>query len=101
MLSEASSPYLDHKGLTLRTFFKSLPISGKTGTLKYFGNESVFEEKFFGKSGSMGGVRCYSGYLRKNQLYYPFTIMVNNFNSSDYLVRKRIQELVVNIYNNI
>ena len=83
------------------SFFKSLPISGKTGTLKYFGNELVFEEEFFGKSGSMGGVRSYSGYLHKNSQYYPFTIMVNNFISNDYLVRKRIEELVVNIYNNI
>ena len=83
------------------SFLKSLPISGKTGTLKYFGDESVFEEEFFGKSGSMGGVRCYSGYLRKNSKFYPFTIMVNNFTSSDYLIRKRIEELVVNIYNNI
>jgi D-alanyl-D-alanine carboxypeptidase/D-alanyl-D-alanine-endopeptidase (penicillin-binding protein 4) len=83
------------------SFLKSLPISGKTGTLKYFGDESVFQEKFFGKSGSMGGVRCYSGYLRKNSQYYPFTIMVNNFISNDYLIRKRIEELVVNIYNNI
>jgi D-alanyl-D-alanine carboxypeptidase/D-alanyl-D-alanine-endopeptidase (penicillin-binding protein 4) len=83
------------------SFLKSLPISGKTGTLKYFGDESVFEEEFFGKSGSMGGVRCYSGYLRKSSHYYPFTIMVNNFISNDYLIRKRIEELVVNIYNNI
>ena len=83
------------------SFFKSLPISGKTGTLKNFGNELVFEEEFFGKSGSMGGVRSYSGYLHKNSQYYPFTIMVNNFISNDYLVRKRIEELVVNIYNNI
>jgi D-alanyl-D-alanine carboxypeptidase/D-alanyl-D-alanine-endopeptidase (penicillin-binding protein 4) len=83
------------------SFLKSLPISGKTGTLKYFGDESVFEEEFFGKSGSMGGVRCYSGYLRKSSLYYPFTIMVNNFTSNDYVIRKRIEELVVNIYNNI
>ena len=83
------------------SFFKSLPISGKTGTLKYFGNELVFEEEFFGKSGSMGGVRCYSGYLRKNSQYYPLTIMVNNFTSNDYLIRKRIEELVENIYNNI
>ena len=83
------------------SFLKSLPISGKTGTLKYFGDESVFEEEFFGKSGSMGGVRGYSGYLRKNSQYYPFTIMVNNFISNDYLIRKRIEELVVNIYNNI
>ena len=83
------------------SFLKSLPISGKTGTLKYFGDESVFQEKFFGKSGSMGGVRCYSGYLSKNSQYYPFTIMVNNFISNDYLIRKRIEELVVNIYNNI
>jgi len=83
------------------SFFKSLPISGKTGTLKYFGNELIFEEEFFGKSGSMGGVRSYSGYLHKNSQYYPFTIMVNNFISNDYLIRKRIEELVVNIYNNI
>ena len=83
------------------SFFKSLPISGKSGTLKYFGDESVFEEEFFGKSGSMGGVRCYSGYLRKNSKYYPFTIMVNNFTSKDYLVRKKIEELVVNIYKSI
>tara|TARA_Y100000385_G_scaffold161805_1_gene167793 strand:- start:113 stop:1420 length:1308 start_codon:yes stop_codon:yes gene_type:complete len=83
------------------SFFKSLPTSGKTGTLKYFGNELVFEEEFFGKSGSMGGVRCYSGYLSKNSQYYPLTIMVNNFTSNDYLIRKRIEELVENIYNNI
>ena len=83
------------------SFFKSLPISGKTGTLKYFGDKLVFEEEFFGKSGSMSGVRCYSGYLHKNAQYYPFTIMINNFTCNDYLIRKRIEELVVNIYNNI
>ena len=49
----------------------------------------------------MGKVRWYSGYLRKNAQYYPFTIMVNNFTSNDYLIRKRIEELVVNIYSNI
>ena len=83
------------------SFFKSLPISGKTGTLKYFGDETVFKEKFFGKSGSMGRVRCYSGYLHKNAQYYPFTIMVNNFTYNDYLIRKRIEDLVANIYKNI
>ena len=83
------------------SFFKSLPISGKTGTLKYFGDETVFKEKFFGKSGSMGRVRCYSGYLHKNAEYYPFTIMVNNFTYNDYLIRKRIEDLVADIYKNI
>ena len=83
------------------SFFKSLPISGKTGTLKYFGDETVFKENFFGKSGSMGRVRCYSGYLHKNAQYYPFTIMVNNFTYNDYLIRKRIEDLVADIYKNI
>tara|TARA_B110001450_G_scaffold80999_1_gene76791 strand:+ start:116 stop:1546 length:1431 start_codon:yes stop_codon:yes gene_type:complete len=83
------------------SFFKFLPISGKTGTLKYFGDETVFKEKFFGKSGSMARVRCYSGYLHKNAQYYPFTIMVNNFTYNDYLIRKRIEYLVTNIYKNI
>lgn len=83
------------------SFFKSLPISGKSGTLKYFGDETVFKENFFGKSGSMGRVRCYSGYLHKNAQYYPFTIMVNNFTYNDYLIRKRIEDLVADIYKNI
>ena len=88
-------------GVGKESFFNSLPVSGKTGTLKYFGDNSVFEGEFSGKSGSMGGVRCYSGYLRKNKKYYPLTIMVNNFTSSDYLIRKRIEDLVVNIYENL
>ena len=49
----------------------------------------------------MSGVRCYSGYFLKNEQYFPFTIMVNNFTSSDYVIRKHIEELMVGIYQKI
>ena len=90
---------LNSKPYIKETFLNSLPIAGISGTLKYLGDGTPIEGNFIGKSGSMSGVRCYSGFLRKSSQYYPFTIMVNNFTSNDFLIRKRIEELVVNIYN--
>ena len=86
---------------TFLTFLNSLPVAGVSGTLKYIGSNTAVEGKFIGKSGSMSGVRCYSGYFLKNDQYFPFTIMVNNFNSSDYVIRKHIEELMVGIYQKI
>ena len=82
-------------------FFNSLPVSGKSGTLKYIGNNTILEGKFIGKSGSMGGVRCYSGCFVKNSKYFPFTIMINNFTSKDYLIKSKIESLMIDIYKNI
>ena len=86
---------------TFLTFLNSLPVAGVSGTLKYIGSNTAVEGKFIGKSGSMSGVRCYSGYFLKNEQYFPFTIMVNNFTSSDYVIRKHIEELMVGIYQKI
>ncbi|MDA3820743.1 MAG: D-alanyl-D-alanine carboxypeptidase/D-alanyl-D-alanine-endopeptidase [Candidatus Delongbacteria bacterium] len=44
-------------------FKKSLPVSGESGTLKYFGRNYDFQSKFHGKSGSIKRVNCYAGYL--------------------------------------
>tara|TARA_Y200000002_G_scaffold378235_1_gene385204 strand:+ start:2235 stop:3647 length:1413 start_codon:yes stop_codon:yes gene_type:complete len=86
---------------TFPDFLKSLPAAGVSGTLKYIGNNTAIEGNFIGKSGSMSGVRCYSGYFLKKEQYFPFTIMVNNFTTSDYIVRKYIEDLMVAIYQKI
>ena len=86
------------KSNTFPDFLKSLPAAGVSGTLKYIGNNTAIEGNFIGKSGSMSGVRCYSGYFLKKEQYFPFTIMVNNFTTSDYIVRKYIEDLMVGIY---
>ena len=76
----------------------SLPVAGISGTLKYIGKKTAIEGNFIGKSGSMGGVRCYTGYLKKNKEYFPFTIMVNHFLVSDAKVRKAIEHLMEELY---
>ena len=83
------------------SFIASLPIAGKSGTLKYIGNKTAISGNFKGKSGSMEGVRCYSGYFLKNNQHYPFTIMVNNFLCKDVEIRKLIEKLMVDIYAQI
>jgi D-alanyl-D-alanine carboxypeptidase/D-alanyl-D-alanine-endopeptidase (penicillin-binding protein 4) len=77
----------------------SLPSAGESGTLKYIGGNTVLEGNFIGKSGSMGGVRCYTGYFKKNNDYYPFTVMVNNFLVPDRAIRKAIESLMIDIYS--
>ncbi|MEE3097965.1 MAG: D-alanyl-D-alanine carboxypeptidase, partial [Bacteroidota bacterium] len=76
----------------------SLPVAGISGTLKYIGKKTAIEGNFIGKSGSMGGVRCYTGYLKKNEEYYPLTVMVNHFLVSDAKVRRAIENLMDEIY---
>lgn len=82
-------------------FIKTLPVAGVSGTLKYLGRGSVIENNFIGKSGSMDGVKCYSGYFLKRNKKYPFTIMVNNFSCSSAILKTEIVDLMIGIYNNL
>ncbi len=78
---------------------KSLPVAGISGTLKYIGGKTSIQGNFKGKSGSMGGVRCYTGYFQKNEEFFPFTVMVNHFLVSDAKVRKAIEQLMEELYS--
>ncbi|MBK8882084.1 MAG: D-alanyl-D-alanine carboxypeptidase, partial [Bacteroidales bacterium] len=50
------------------------------------------------KSGSMGRVRCYAGYIRANSgRNIVFTILVNNFSGSSQHVISGIEEIVRDI----
>ncbi len=52
-----------HDSEMSETFKNSLPVSGKSGTLRYFGHNKAFNGKFYGKSGSIKRVYAYAGYL--------------------------------------
>ena len=82
-------------------FISTLPKAGVSGTLKYLGRGSLIENQFIGKSGSMDGVRCYSGYFIKNNSSYAFTIMLNNFSCTSLMAKKSIVELMDGIYENL
>lgn len=64
-------------------FFESLPVPGKTGTLKnVLKNENPeIKNRIHAKSGSLANVRCYAGYVegnKKNGLI-KFAILTNNY----------------------
>ena len=49
------------------------------------------------KSGSIGGVQCYAGYLIDGEKKYAFTIMINKFTGSRASVRKSIESFLLSL----
>lgn len=85
-----------NKSENAKAFFDSLPIAGKNGTLKNFGKQSLLANKFRAKTGSMTGVRSYSGILTKpNGQQLAISLIFNNYAcSSKFLSEKTITMLV-------
>lgn len=90
----------------------SLPVPGGKGTLQYNmkGTPQQVRERFRVKSGSMNGVRCYSGYiLPADFIFVPeaeipedvkdriivFSVMTNNCTSPSWKVRPMLDRLMV------
>jgi D-alanyl-D-alanine carboxypeptidase/D-alanyl-D-alanine-endopeptidase (penicillin-binding protein 4) len=73
--------------------FKLLAIGGEKGTLKnYFKSEVPY---VFGKSGALGNVHIWSGFLitRKGKIF-TFSFMNNNFITTSSDVRKRMEKII-------
>ena len=84
--------YMYNKSKMSETFVDSLPIAGKDGTLRNFMKNTKYEGKIRAKSGSIGGVHCYAGYLMDGEKQYAFTVMVNKFNGTRSQVRSAIEK---------
>jgi D-alanyl-D-alanine carboxypeptidase/D-alanyl-D-alanine-endopeptidase (penicillin-binding protein 4) len=53
-----------------------------------------YDGKIRAKSGSIGGVQCFAGYLIDGNKKYAFTIMVNKFTGLRSDVRKGIEVFI-------
>lgn len=90
--------YMKHKGRYFKAFYNSLPVAGKTGTLKYLGKGTNAEGRVHAKSGSINKVRAYAGYVNSSTgKKYAFAIMVNNYNCSGYKMKELLENLIVAI----
>jgi D-alanyl-D-alanine carboxypeptidase/D-alanyl-D-alanine-endopeptidase (penicillin-binding protein 4) len=83
-------------------FLNSLPSPGYTGTLEYNmkGQPADLRARVKVKSGSMEGVRCYSGYILPSAEGDPdgmliISIMTNNCTSPTWKVRPLLDRLMV------
>ncbi|RUT73551.1 D-alanyl-D-alanine carboxypeptidase/D-alanyl-D-alanine endopeptidase [Ancylomarina longa] len=88
-----------YKSKLRNEFISSLPVAGKSGTLKYFGKNTPLEGKWKSKTGSMTGVRTFCGYIsNKKGKVLAVTILINNYTSLHSLNNK-LQKLLIQLYN--
>ncbi len=82
-------------------FQASLPKAGLEGSVSYFLKSSELKGKVWAKSGSMDRVKCFAGYLMKDDTPYAFAILVNQFNGHSYDVVKLIESYLETIYSQL
>jgi len=79
------------------SFFKTLPVSGRDGTMETFDKHGVLAGKVHAKTGSMTKVKNLAGYLQtRSGKWIAFTFMANNYNCGGARV-KVIQEEVLKV----
>ncbi|HZK07204.1 MAG TPA: D-alanyl-D-alanine carboxypeptidase/D-alanyl-D-alanine-endopeptidase [Bacteroidales bacterium] len=82
-------------------FLTSLPLAGRSGTLRYFGDGTPIEGKWRAKTGNMSRVTGHAGLLTdaagRNKIV---VVMVNNFVCTRMELQRKIERLLVGIYEN-
>lgn len=84
-----NSPYFD-------SFYNSVPIAGETGSLENMFKGSIAEGKLRAKSGTIEGVKAYSGYVTsKSGREIAFSMVVNNFSCTSQEARDKLEQLMI------
>ncbi|MAW65080.1 MAG: D-alanyl-D-alanine carboxypeptidase/D-alanyl-D-alanine-endopeptidase [Flavobacteriales bacterium] len=78
-----------------QAFKYSIPLAGKSGTVRSFLKNSTLNGYVRCKSGSMTGVRSYAGYINnKSGGTFAFSVIVNNADGLGTDVQAKIEELI-------
>lgn len=90
----------DFQQLTQRNLLlNQLPLAGKEGSLKWFGDRTNLEGNMRGKSGSMEGVRAYAGQMTAfSGRQLGFAVLVNNFDGSGIEIKEKIEHMLLKVY---
>ncbi len=81
-----------------KTFNESLPIAGRSGTLKFMLRGTAAENNLRAKSGGMKRVRSYTGFARtKSGNLVSFSIIANHFSCKSNTMRRKMEKIMVEI----
>ncbi|MEI8203982.1 MAG: D-alanyl-D-alanine carboxypeptidase/D-alanyl-D-alanine-endopeptidase [Bacteroidota bacterium] len=90
--------YLVSKEEFFQTFYYTLAVAGKSGTLASILKGTVAENNMRGKSGYMTNTRAYCGYVtNKNKQFLCFSVIMNNFNGTSSEMKKKIEKLLLSM----
>lgn len=82
---------------SFETYYQSLAVAGKDGTLQNRFRESKAKEITFAKTGFIGGVRTLSGYFYgQDEEWLAFSIMAMNFTQSRLEIEK-VQDQIIEL----
>ncbi len=92
--------YMKNKGRYFNAFYESLPVAGKSGTLRYMCRGTRAQNNVRAKSGSIEKVRCYAGYVTtRNGKELAFAMLSNHYNCTDYEMREKWEDVMVKMAN--
>lgn len=79
-----------------QVFLDAIPLAGRTGSLKNRFKGSPAEGRLYAKSGTLGKVRSYAGYIKnsRNQLLC-FAVSINNYEGSGSAMRRKLDQLLI------
>lgn len=90
--------YMNTRSANKDVFYKSLPVSGESGTLLSLCKSEKGHGRIHAKSGTMSRIKSYAGYIESvSGTKYTFAIIVNNFDGSATAVKKKMEPLLNNI----
>ncbi|MBI4946024.1 MAG: D-alanyl-D-alanine carboxypeptidase/D-alanyl-D-alanine-endopeptidase [Bacteroidetes bacterium] len=84
--------------VVFNTFYNSLPVAGKSGSLGKLCKGTLAENNIHAKSGYMTRVRSYAGYATsKSGKLLSFAIIINNYDCSPAQMKDKLEELMIAI----
>ncbi len=88
-----------YKGENREVFFRSLPVSGQTGTIKSFLRGTELEGRVHAKSGTISGTKNFAGYIdMPNGDKYVFCILVNSAPGKARNIQPVIEKYLLDVY---
>ena len=82
--------------LLYKTFNKSLPIAGKSGSMSQIGKKTFIENNMRAKTGYIGRVRAYCGFVtNKSGKDVVFSLLLNNYNCNASEARLKLEKFLI------
>ena len=76
---------------TFESFYGSLPVAGRSGTLRSIGRGTAVEGRVRAKSGTIHRVKNYAGYVStRSGKRYAFALFINHYTGSHSAVKTKI-----------
>lgn len=91
--------YMATTSIYSEQFMNSLPTAGVNGNVKNFLHDTCLQGNAKIKSGSMSGVRCYAGYIRREDKEYTVGIFANNYHCKPVEINKAIEGILLNLFS--